>query len=121
MSGDYTLSFMQLLIAASKHSDFIKKKIRTRGISRQQQTMIEETFQPIEETFRRLASSYSDDAYAVAITTAYVRRVLSNVRIASYLNAVHPEIFEELRAEVFVNQSHSQASRRGKVDFPISR
>jgi hypothetical protein len=34
MSADYSLSFMQLLIAASKRSDFVKRKIRTRGISR---------------------------------------------------------------------------------------
>lgn len=102
MSADYSLSFMQLLIAASKRSDFVKRKIRTRGISRHQQAAIEKTFRPLEEAFRRLAASYSDDAYAVVVTTAYFRRVLRNVRITSYLNAVHPAIFEELRAEGLV-------------------
>jgi hypothetical protein len=54
--------------------------------------------QPLEEAFRRSATSYSDDACAVAVTAAYVRKLLRNDRIASYLNAVHPEIFEELSA-----------------------
>lgn len=121
MSADYSLSFMQLLIAASKRSDFVKRKIRTRGISRHQQTAIEETFRPLEEAFRRSAASYSDDAYAAVVTTAYLRRVLRNVRIASYLNAVYPEIFEELKAEGMTEQSHPQGRSGGKCDFPTAR
>lgn len=98
MSADYTLNFVKLLIAASKDTDFAKKRGRTRGITRHEQATIEKRFQMLEKAFRRSATSYSDNAYAAALTTAYLRKVLGNARIASYLIAVHPELFEEMRA-----------------------
>jgi hypothetical protein len=98
MSADYTVSFLRLLIAASKHSDYIKEKRPPRGISQRELAAIERTIQPLEEEFRRSAASYSDDAWAVAVTSAYVRKLLRNDRIASYLSAVYPKIFDELSA-----------------------
>ena len=97
MSADHSLSFLNLLIAGSKESDFVGKKRRTRGISRQELATIEKSFRSLENSFRSLAPAYPDNAYALVVTEAYLRGLLNNARVASYLNSVHPEIFEDLK------------------------
>jgi hypothetical protein len=98
-SADYTQSFLELLIAASPESDFIRKKHRTRGVCPQQQAAIEKIFCPLESSFRAAVPTYPGDAYAFNLTVAYLRRILRNERVAGYLKSVHRRLFEGLLAE----------------------
>jgi len=113
MSADRTLSFLNLLIAASKDTDFVGKKWRTRGISRAEQAELVRTIQPLEELFRLSAPAFPGNAYVLAVTEAYLRRILRNDRVASYLCSVHPEILQELAADGLVTQAPGDARRGG--------
>ena len=115
---DYSLSFMQLLIATSNHSDFAEKKFRTLGITNSEQKAIERAFRPLERSFLVSAASYSDDAYALLVTTAYFRRVMKSPRILSYLVAVHPKIVAELASEGIVERPRSNRRRAIGVVLP---
>jgi len=95
--SDYTNCFLNLLIAASKGLDFIQPKKRMRGIGAGEQAEIEKIFPPVEEAFRKSCLSYAEDARALAVTEAYVRRMLANPRIAAYVQSVHPALSRELR------------------------
>ena len=95
--SDYTYCFLNLLIAASRNSDFVRPKRRMRGISAGEQADIERVFPPIEEAFRKSALSYADDARALAVTAAYVGRMFANPRIAAYVQTAHPVLARELR------------------------
>jgi hypothetical protein len=111
ISADRSISFLSLLIAASTGSELVGKKRHARGISHQELAKIERSFRPLENLFRSLAPAYPGNAYALAITEAYLRRVLRNGRVASYLNSVHREMFEDLAAGGLVAQARGNAQR----------
>jgi hypothetical protein len=104
MSADRRLSFLTLLVSASKQSDFVGRKKRTRGISRRQLTEIEETMRRLEAQFRSSAPAYRENANALVVTEAYLRRILQNVQIANYIKSVHREIFDQFAADGLVSQ-----------------
>lgn len=95
--SDYTDYLLNILIAASKSSDFVDTKRRMRGLGAHEQAEIDKVFPPIEDAFRKSTLSYADDARALAVTEAYVRRMLANPRIAAYIRAAHPDVTRELR------------------------
>ncbi len=120
LSADHTLNFLRLLIAASKSSDFVKKKKRTRGITRNEEAAIEKTFRSLEGIFQTSAASYSDDAHAASLTIAYLRRLLNNGRIENYINAIYPELFKELKVSgelsLVNNKVRTKAVARKRID-----
>jgi len=95
--ADYSYSLLYLLIFASKRSDFVRGKRRVRGLSKAELAKIENVFPRIEDAFRRSARSYADDARALMLTEAYVRRILANPRIAAYVRSAHPSVFGDLK------------------------
>lgn len=107
--ADFTLNFARLLVEASKPADFVRKKRHAKGVTRAEAGAIEETVLALEKKLRNSAATYPDDARAIVITAAYIRRILSNSRVASYLIAVHPEIITELKAV--------DAARSGPINF----
>ena len=121
MSADRSLSFLTLLVAASRESDFLRKKTRTRGISRQQLATIEKAFRPLEESFRTRAPDYADNAYALVVTEAYFRRLLNSPRVANYLNLVHGGAFDGLVADGLVRQVSSNAPLATKASRHAAR
>lgn len=99
MSADRTQSFLTLLLLVSKKRDKITKNRPLKGISEQHLEEAGRAFRKIEDAFLSSAETYRDDAYALAITRAYVRTLLKNPRVLSYLKAVHPETLEKLESE----------------------
>lgn len=95
--SDYTYCFLNLLIAASRRLDFLQPKKRMRGINASEQADIERVFPPIEDAFRKACLSYAEDARALAVTEAYLRRLFANPRIAAYVHTAHPVLSRELR------------------------
>lgn len=102
LSADRTQSFLTLLLLVSKDSDQVGKKRPVRGISRRQLQDAGNAFRKIEDVFLSSSQTYQEDAYALVITSAYVRSLLQNERMFSYLQTVHPDILEGLKSESLV-------------------
>jgi DNA invertase Pin-like site-specific DNA recombinase len=95
MSADRSLSFLRLLVLASKKGDFVRSRKMPRGVRPNEMKLIAREIGSLEEAFRAAAATYPDDAYALVFTEAYLRSLLKNARIAAYLRSVQPKLFAE--------------------------
>lgn len=95
--SDYSFSLLNLLIYASKATDFVREKRRMRGLSVAELTLIENVVPPLEAAFWKATKSYADDARALMVTDAYIRKILGNPEVVAYVRGVHPKVFRDLK------------------------
>ena len=115
-SADYTFSFVQLLIAATKRCEFIGKKTRTRGVTRNELAAIERIFGGLENAFRKSVPSFQEDTLTFLVSLAYVRKLLLNRRITKFLKIFYPRHYRDmalLAAATRERSSWKAATRSG--------
>jgi len=109
--SDYSFSFLNILVFASKPADFVRDKRRMRGLSKAELEMIEKVVPPLERAFWQAAKPYADDARSLMVTEAYIRRILGNAQIADLVRSVHPKVFRKLNRMGFVCPDARPTSR----------
>jgi len=94
--SDFSFSFLNVLVFASNARDFVRGKRRMRGLSRAELELIEEVILSLETAFWKAAQSYANDARALMVTEAYVRRILNNPELLATVRSRHPNVLREL-------------------------
>lgn len=119
--ADYSFSLLGVLTFGSKAHHFIRAKRRMRGVSRAELALIEKTVPPLEAAFWTAARSYADDARALMVTEAYVRRIIANPGVAARVRAAHPTTFLDLNRlglNCAAAASNAEASVSASLDRP---
>lgn len=96
LSADWSLSFLRLLVLASKERDFVRDMETPRGVQPYEMKLIEREIASLEEAFRTATAAYANTAYALVLTEAYLRSLVKNARIAAYLRSVWPKLFAKI-------------------------
>lgn len=118
MSADYTVGFMQLLVAASNQSDFVRPKTRTIGITKKEQAAIELTISEMEIAFRKLVPNYRKAALTFLVSRAFARRLVRNEHVLKYLRTFYPIQCNELMRLVGTTREGTKGAEAG---LPVSR
>ena len=120
LSADRTLSFLRLLVLASKEYDYVRPKRIPRGLRRRELKLIEHELGPLEQHFRAACSGYREDAYALVLTQAYLRSLLKNPRAPAYLRAVHRRFLRSSpTSQDWATRSRERARSRWKHRRPL--
>lgn len=96
--SDFSLSFLKLLIAASRPDEFRTGAPQFTVLSRNEAKQVVKLFRPIEDHARSILPIFAEQAYSHALTRACVRKLQSNGHVVGYIRAVHPEIYRRLAA-----------------------
>ena len=96
--SDFSLSFLKLLIAASRPDEFRTGAPQFTVLSRNEAKQVVKLFRLIEDHARSILPIFAEQAYSHALTRACVRKLQSNGHVVGYIRAVHPEIYRRLAA-----------------------
>lgn len=95
----YTITYARSLLAATppaQLADTMTPKV-IRGLRNDQLTLMEHESAKLDQAFKLAEQSYGSDHLHLVLAKGYLGRLVSNARIASYLDQHYPEILAEFR------------------------
>ncbi|MEP4035878.1 plasmid partitioning protein RepB C-terminal domain-containing protein [Pseudophaeobacter sp.] len=93
----YTVNYARSLLAATPESQLVNpdKPKASKGVSRQQLEMMERESANLERELRLVEDTYGTDHLDLVLARGYVSKLISNRRIARYLEMHHTEFMPE--------------------------
>jgi ParB-like chromosome segregation protein Spo0J len=109
----YTTSYAKSLVAATPQAQLARpdKPKKIRGLSGDQVTLIERESANLEQEFRIAEQAYGVNHLDLVLTKGYLRKLLSNPRVALYLEKNHDCIFTEFRKMANVDGHDAEGLR----------
>jgi hypothetical protein len=95
----YTTSYAKSLVVATPQAQLARpdKPKRIRGLSGDQVALIERESANLEREFRIAEQTYGENHLDLVLAKGYLRKLMSNQRIARYLEKHYDGIFAEFR------------------------
>lgn len=98
-TGNCSCKFATALLAATPQNDLVKPK-KVSGITLEQMAEMERDMAVLQHDLQLVRGSYGSDMLSLAISSAYLKKLISNSEIVDYLGSNHPELLDGCRAIV---------------------
>ena len=100
--NNFTASYARAMLAATRQCDLAKpdqpKKIP--GVTPEQMARMERELETLNADFRARDSTFGDDVLELVLSSRYLKRLIGNDKVASYITSRHPEIMSQFQAIV---------------------
>ena len=95
----YTITYARALLAATPNEELTnpKKAKNIKGLNSGQISRMESEMASVEREYRLIEENYRPDVLNHAFATAYLKSLLSNVRVVRYLAKHHSEVLAEFQ------------------------
>ena len=118
---NFTSAYAKALLASTNDAEL--KAPRTQRpanpMTRASLTLMERELKSVQQDFRSVEASYGADLVDLVVARAYLSKLISNKRIARYLDDNHPEIFREFRSIVLSTSLDGEADPE-RVTCPLA-
>ena len=90
----FTISYARTLLAATSEAQLApgKRRPKPRGITEEQLALMQRDSASLDREFRLIEENYGADHLDLVLARGYLARLMSNARVASYLDDHHKEI-----------------------------
>ncbi len=100
--NNFTASYARAILAATRQCDLAKpdqpKKIL--GVTPEQMARMERELETLNADFRARDSNFGDDVLELVLSSRYLKRLIGNDKVASYITSRYPEIMNQFRSIV---------------------
>jgi ParB-like chromosome segregation protein Spo0J len=101
-ASNYASSYAKALLDATQDSARVRpaRPARPTAITSADLALMERELKTVQQELHVVESSYGSDMLNLVIATRYVSKLVSNARVAGYMEDNHPEILKEFRGIV---------------------
>lgn len=94
----FTISYARTLLAGTPDSQLAagRRRLKPRGVTDEQLLLMQRESATLDREFRLIEESYGPDHLDLVLAKGYIGRLLSNARVARYLEQHHKDILSEL-------------------------
>jgi hypothetical protein len=100
--NNYTATFAKAILAATPETQLVdprkKKPGGDRAVSAEQIARLERELAAVQAQVKSVEETYGRDNLHLTVTTGYLRKLLGNARIVSWLSQHHPEYLNEFHS-----------------------
>ena len=90
--NNYTVSYLRALISATPKDQMVRK---TKKHSDEVTVKMEIEMRHLEKEFQQIEENYGSNVYNLTLSISYIKRLLSNGKIVTYLSKKHHDMFLE--------------------------
>ena len=95
-ASNYSVSFAKAMLAATKTEDLVDPSTN-RGVPKEQATRMERELSRLQEAISSIQDSYGQDHLHLTVVKGYLRKLVTNERVARYLGQYQPELLIEFQ------------------------
>jgi len=101
-ANNFTHSYAKALLASTKQMDLAKPERgkRVQGLTPEQMARMEREMENLTRDMKAVEDAFGDDVLQLVVASRYLGKLIGNERVASYLDARHPEILAEFKTIV---------------------
>ncbi len=95
--NNFTISYARTLLAATPESQLVpgRRRPMPRGVTEEQLALMQRESANLDREFRLIEESYGADHLDLVLARGYLSRLVSNPRIARYLEQNHTDMASE--------------------------